>query len=172
MRFCYGALTVMVLMLCRYALTSDEDDGLALLGLALGLSAVGFFAAAVLTPWTVERLGAGGWIAVCAAAAAVLEPALGLPFATGPLLAAAFVLGLTTQGAKISTDTIVQSSVDDGFRGRVFSVYDVLFNTAFVGAAAVAALMLPPDGRSVPLVLTVAAVYAVVAAAMGRFARH
>ncbi|CAL9496582.1 MFS transporter [Streptomyces sp. enrichment culture] len=171
MRFCYGALTVMVLMLCRYALTSDEDEGLALLGLALGVSAAGFFAAAVLTPWAVERLGAGGWIAGCAAAAAVLEPALGLPFATGPLLAAAFVLGLTTQGAKISTDTIVQSSVDDGFRGRVFSVYDVLFNIAFVGAAAVAALMLPSDGRSVPLVITVAAIYATVATAMTRFGR-
>jgi MFS family permease len=143
MRFCYGALTVMVLMLCRYALTSD-DDGLALLGLALGVSGAGFFAAAVLTPWAAGRLGPGRWIAVCAATAAVLEPALGLPFTTVPLLAAAFVLGLTTQGAKISTDTIVQSSVEDGYRGRVFSVYDVLFNVSFVGAAGVAALMLPP----------------------------
>ncbi|MFJ5774756.1 MFS transporter [Streptomyces sp. NPDC093094] len=172
MRFCYGALTVMVLMLCRYALTSDTDDGLALLGLALGLSGAGFFAAALLTPWAVRRLGAGRWIAVCAGAAAVLEPALGLPFATGPLLASAFVLGLITQGAKISTDTIVQSSVEDGFRGRVFSVYDVLFNVAFVGAAAVAALMLPPDGRSVPLVLTVAVIYGAVGAAMARFERR
>ncbi len=59
------------------------------------------------------------------------------------MLAAAFVLGLTTQGAKIATDTIVQFSVDDAFRGRIFSVYDVLFNIAFVGAAAMAALMLP-----------------------------
>ncbi|MFF0201048.1 MFS transporter [Streptomyces sp. NPDC005017] len=172
MRFCYGALSVMVLMLCRYALTSSTDGGLALLGVALGLSGAGFFAAAVLTPWAAGRLGAGRWIAVCAAIAAVLEPALGLPFATGPLLAAAFVLGLITQGAKISTDTIVQSSVEDGFRGRVFSVYDVLFNTAFVGAAGVASLMLPPDGRSVPLVFTVAVIYGVVAVAMARFERR
>ena len=106
---------------------------------------------------------------VCAATAAVLEPALGLPFATAPMLVATFVLGLTTQGAKIATDTLVQSSVDDGFRGRIFSVYDVLFNVAFVGAAAVAALMLPPDGRSVPLVVTVAVVYGVVAGTMARF---
>jgi hypothetical protein len=108
-------------------------------------------------------------MAVCAGIAAVLVPALGLPFATAPLLAAAFVLGLTTQGSKIATDTIVQSSVDDAFRGRIFSVYDVLFNVAFVGAAGVAALMLPPDGRSVPLVATVAAVYGAVAVAMAQF---
>ncbi|GAA2390994.1 MFS transporter [Streptomyces coeruleofuscus] len=172
MRFCYGALLVMLLMLCRYALTTTTDDGLALLGLALGVSGAGFFAAAVVTPWTAGRLGPGRWIVVCAGAAALLEPALGLPFATAPLLAAAFVLGLITQGAKISTDTIVQSSVEDGFRGRIFSVYDVLFNVAFVGAAAVAALMLPPDGRSVPLVITIAVIYAAVAVAMGRFGRQ
>ncbi|MFD6173368.1 MFS transporter [Streptomyces coeruleorubidus] len=172
MRFCYGALLVMLLMLCRYALTTTPDDGLALLGLALGVSGAGFFAAAVVTPWTAGRLGPGRWIVVCAGAAALLEPALGLPFATAPLLAAAFVLGLTTQGAKISTDTIVQSCVEDGFRGRIFSVYDVLFNVAFVGAAAVAALMLPPDGRSVPLVITIAVIYAAVAVAMGRFGRQ
>ncbi|MFV0134865.1 MFS transporter [Streptomyces sp. HMX87] len=172
LRFCYGALLVMVLMLCRYALTSDTDEGLALLGLALGFSGAGFFAAAVVTPWAAGRLGPRRWMAVCAAGAAVLEPALGLPFATVPMLAAAFLLGLTTQGSKIATDTIVQSSVEDSYRGRIFSVYDVLFNVAFVGAAGVAALMLPPDGRSVPLVVTVAAVYAAVAVAMGRFARQ
>ncbi|MFE0453362.1 MFS transporter [Streptomyces sp. NPDC058914] len=169
MRFCYGALLVMLLMLCRYALTSDTDDGLALLGVALGISGAGFFAAAVVTPGAVGRLGPVRWIVVCAGTAAVLEPALGLPFATAPLLVATFVLGLTTQGAKIATDTIVQSSVDDGFRGRIFSVYDVLFNVAFVGAAAVAALMLPPDGRSAALVITVAFVYGLVAAVMARF---
>lgn len=85
------------------------------------------------------------------------------------MLVAAFVLGMTTQGAKIATDTIVQSSVEDGFRGRIFSVYDVLFNVAFVGAAGVAALVLPPDGRSAHLVVAVAVVYAAVAVAMARF---
>ncbi|MEV5548112.1 MFS transporter [Streptomyces sp. NPDC052309] len=172
MRFCYGALLVMLLMLCRYALTSDRDEGLALLGLALGVSGAGFFAAAVITPWAAGALGPVRWMALCAAVAAVLEPALGLPFTTVPLLAAAFVLGLATQGSKIATDTIVQSSVDDAFRGRIFSVYDVLFNVAFVGAAGVAALMLPPDGRSVPLVVSVAVIYGAVALAMARFARQ
>ncbi|MFC8947909.1 MFS transporter [Streptomyces rochei] len=172
MRFCYGALLVMLLMLCRYALTSDTNDGLALLGLALGVSGAGFFAAAVITPWAAGRLGPGRWMAVCAGIATVLVPALGLPFATAPLLVAAFVLGLTTQGAKIATDTVVQSSVDDAFRGRIFSVYDVLFNVAFVGAAGVAALMLPPDGRSITLIVTVTVIYGAVAVAMTRFARQ
>ncbi len=168
LRFCYGALTVMVLMLCRYAWSDGESDGLALLGLALGASAAGFFAAAVLSPWAVGRFGRYGWLAGCAGAAAFLEPALGLPFAPAPMLAAAFVLGLVTQGAKIATDTEVQTSVDDAYRGRVFSLYDVLFNVAFVAAAAMSALVLPADGRSVVVVITLAVLYALVSVAMLR----
>ncbi|MGW7464190.1 MFS transporter [Streptomyces xantholiticus] len=169
LRFCYGALTVMVLMLCRYSWSTDESDGLALLGLALAFSGAGFFAAAVVSPWAIGRLGRYGWMVACAAASAVLLPALALPFAPEPMLAAAFVLGLITQGSKIATDTVVQTTVDDAFRGRVFSLYDVLFNVAFVGAAAIAALMLPPDGRSVPLVVMVTVIYAIVAATLGRW---
>ncbi|MGW1410303.1 MFS transporter [Streptomyces sp. NPDC002403] len=169
MRFCYGALTVMVLMLCRYAWTDSESEGLALLGLAVAVSGAGFFAAAVLTPWAVGLLGRFRWMAVCAAGAAVLEPALGLWFALVPMLVAAFVLGLVTQGAKIATDTVVQTAVEDSFRGRVFSLYDVLFNVAFVGAAAVTALILPPDGRSVTVVIGVAVLYAVVAVLLFRW---
>ncbi|MDG9682817.1 MFS transporter [Streptomyces sp. DH18] len=167
-RFCYGALTVMVLMLCRYAWSDTESDGLALLGLAVGMSGAGFFVAAVLTPWAVGQLGRYGWIVGCAGAAAVLVPALGLSFAPAPMLIAAFVLGIVTQGSKIATDTVVQTSVDDSFRGRVFSLYDVLFNVAFVSAAGVAALMLPSDGRSVAVVAVVSVLYAVVAVTMFR----
>lgn len=165
-RFCYGALTVMVLMLCRHAWSDTESDGLALLGLAVAVSGAGFFIAAVLTPWAVGRLGRYGWIVGCAGAAAVLVPALGLSFAPVPMLIAAFVLGVVTQGSKIATDTVVQTSVDDSFRGRVFSLYDVLFNVAFVSAAGVAALMLPPDGRSVTVLAVVSVLYAVVAVTM------
>ncbi|MCX5146719.1 MULTISPECIES: MFS transporter [unclassified Streptomyces] len=163
MRFCYGALFVMLLMLCRYSWSDTDSGGLALLGIAVGVSGAGFFTAAVVTPWLVGRLGTRGWITACSAGAAVLVPPLGLFFRPGPMLVAAFVLGLATQGAKISTDTAIQSHVDDDYRGRVFSVYDVLFNIAFVSAAAVAALMLPPDGQSVVLIVSVAVLYALTA---------
>ncbi|WKX71513.1 MFS transporter [Streptomyces sp. XD-27] len=172
MRFNYGALTVTLLMLCRYAWSDTESEGLALLGVAVAFSSAGFFAAAVVTPWAVSRLGTSGWIVACGASAAVLTPGLGLPFEPGPMLVAAFVLGLATQGAKIATDTAVQAAVDDAFRGRIFSLYDVLFNGAFVGAAAVAALMLPSDGRSAVLVVTVAVIYAAVAVVAPGFRRR
>lgn len=172
LRFCYGGLTVMVLMLCRYAWSDTEAEGLRLLGLAVGVSGAGFFAAAVVTPWAVGRLGQYGWMATCAGVAAVLEPVLGLTFAAVPILIAAFVLGFITQGAKITTDTVVQTSIDDAFRGRVFSLYDMLFNVAFVGAAGVTALILPPDGRSAPLVLMIAVLYGLTGAALLHWRRR
>ncbi|GGR60553.1 MFS transporter [Streptomyces roseolus] len=160
MRFCYGALLVTVLMLCRYAWSTTESEGLGLLGIAVAASGAGFFAAAVLSPWAVGRFGPFGWMRLCSAAAAVLVPALAVSFRPTPFLVAAFVLGFITQGAKIATDTVVQTSVDDAYRGRVFSLYDVLFNVAFVAAAGVSALMLPPDGRSPLLIVLVAGGYA------------
>ncbi|MCL2728745.1 MAG: MFS transporter [Actinomycetia bacterium] len=170
MRFCYGALTVMLLMLCRYTWSdaADSHHGLALLGLTVGVSAAGFFTAAVVTPWATGRLGVAGWITCCSAASAVLLPPLALPFRVGPMMAAAFALGVTTQGAKIATDTVVQTHVQDRYRGRVFSLYDVAFNVAFVGAAAVCALLLPPDGRSSAVIIALSLIYAVVAVAMTR----
>ena len=48
---------------------------------------------------------------------------------------------------------------------------------AYTGAAGACftlglALMLPPDGRSVPLVITIAVIYAAVAVSMARFGRQ
>lgn len=170
MRFCFGALTVTLLMLCRYTWSdpTDTDAGLGLLGAAVGLSAAGFFVAALVTPWATVRVGISGWITVCSAASALLLPPLALSFSVAPMMLAAFALGITTQGAKIATDTVVQAQVNDAYRGRVFSLYDVVFNGAFVGAAAVAALILPADGRSTGLIVALALIYAATALGMLR----
>src|SRR5699024_11718877 len=51
------------------------------------------------------------------------------------------------------------------FRGRVFSVHDVLFNVTFVLGAAIAATFVPPSGVSVPVLCAMVLVYATLAAA-------
>ena len=62
----------------------------------------------------------------------------------------------------------MQTGVDDVFRGRVFSLYDVLFNVAFVAAAGTGAVVLPDDGLSTGLLLALAVAYVAVAAAYSR----
>ncbi|HEX6581552.1 MAG TPA: MFS transporter [Actinomycetota bacterium] len=59
------------------------------------------------------------------------------------ILLASFAVGLTFAWKKISVDTMVQESIPDGYRGRVFSVYDVVYNLARVIAAALAIPMIP-----------------------------
>ena len=62
------------------------------------------------------------------------------------VLFASFAVGLTFAWKKISVDTMVQEAVPDGYRGRVFSVYDVVYNLARVIAAALAIPMIPELG--------------------------
>ncbi|WP_329496465.1 MFS transporter [Kitasatospora herbaricolor] len=173
-RFCYGVLIVVVVMLARYTFNDPADSaaGLATLGQAVGLSALGFFLAALISPWCTRRLGLAGWMTLCLAAPVVFVPALGLAFSLIPGLAAALLLGVVTQGTKICADTVVQESVEDEFRGRVFAIYDVLFNAAFVAAAAVTALVLPLSGRSATVLVGVALVYAAAALLYARAARR
>ena len=77
----------------------------------------------------------------------------------------AAVLGLAAQSVKISVDSIVQTTVDDRYRGRVFSFYDVVFNAAAIVAGLVAVLVLPDDGQSPLAYLGVAVLYALTAGA-------
>ncbi|HLS26506.1 MAG TPA: MFS transporter, partial [Beutenbergiaceae bacterium] len=71
-------------------------------------------------------------------------------------------------GAKIAVDTIVHRDTHDDARGRAFSLYDVLYNAAFVGAAALAAAVLPDTGYSRVTFGCLAVVYLVLAVAYRR----
>ena len=75
---------------------------------------------------------------------------------------AAFLLGLTAQNIKICVDTLVQAHVDDEFKGRVFVLYDMIFNVALVLAAVIGALILPANGKSVLILVVLAVGYLVV----------
>ena len=77
---------------------------------------------------------------------------------------AALILGFVAQGSKICVDTIVQENVDEVFLGRVFSVYDTLFNLTFVAAAVVSVIVLPKTGKSSAAIIAITAGYAITAA--------
>jgi MFS family permease len=51
------------------------------------------------------------------------------------VLVASFAVGLTFAWKKIPVDTMVQEATPDGYRGRVFAVYDVAYNVSRVAAA-------------------------------------
>lgn len=164
-RFFFGLSTVSTFLLYRNYFT---DDGVLKAGLA-GLiqlvvaSACGVFVAAAVTPTMARRIGAERWVVLCYAGAAVTEVAFGFPYTLGSFLVAGFLLGLAAQASKICVDSIVQLSVEDDYRGRVFSFYDVLFNVAFVAAAGFGVLVLPASGKSHAVLGLIAIGYAATA---------
>ncbi|HIY43151.1 MAG TPA: MFS transporter, partial [Candidatus Nocardiopsis merdipullorum] len=117
------------------------------------------------TPWATGRMSASTWIASLLATAAIALVLFGLPFSVLLFPVASFILGFVSQAVKVTVDTLVQRHVEDVFRGRVFSVHDVLFNATFVLGAAIAATFVPPSGVSVPVLCAMVLVYAALAAA-------
>jgi MFS family permease len=174
-RLCYGVLTLMTLLLYRNTFDSRGGlfpGGLVGLGEVVAASAIGTLLAAAATPWVVRRIGKPRWITLLLTGGGVVQLALGLPFVPPTIVLAGFLLGFVAQAVKICVDTTLQESVDDDFRGRVFSVYDTLFNVAFVAALLVAAFVLPSSGISYPVLVAVSAGYLVSAVAYARIARR
>ena len=125
------------------------------LGEVLAAGAVGTLLAAGVTPWVVRHIGKPRWITVLLAGGGLAQLALGLPFLPPTTVLAGLLIGFIGQAVKICVDSTLQETVADDFRGRVFSVYDTLFNVMFVVALLVAAVVLPPSGVSSPLLVTV-----------------
>ena len=64
------------------------------------------------------------------------------------VLIASFAVGLTFAWKKIPVDTMVQEAIPDGYRGRVFAVYDVAYNLSRVAAAFMAIPLLNAFGEA------------------------
>ena len=160
-RFCYGVVFMASILISRNLLSSpsDVDAGLRTFATVLAASGIGFALAVVVTPVVSPRLGPQRWIVVCLVVATVSQLLLVVTLALPVVLVAAATLGLAAQSAKIAVDTIVQRDTADAYRGRAFALYDVLYNAAFVGAAALGAVTLPDSGWSRGLFGALAAGY-------------
>ena len=104
------------------------------IGVLIGIASGGYLENILLKERIVSLGFLVGGLTLIGAAVAVEGPVI---------LFVAGVLGLTFAWKKIAVDTMVQESLPDGFRGRVFSVYDVIYNLARIVAAVIAVLTFP-----------------------------
>ena len=155
------ALTLIALLLERNTFhdPADNEAGLAGLSFTLSIAAFGFVVGAVIAPYGVSKVGRHRWMRF-AMIASTLGP-LFLVFTRTPvtLACAAFATALFGQSLKVTNDALVQSKIDDIYRGRVFSVYDVVVNGAIVSGAVIAAVALPNSGDAFLVPLIVSALY-------------
>ena len=164
-RVCYGVSLLGTVLLYRNYFSTSGILAAGLPGLAQVLFAtlVGVMLAALLTPRVTRGIGKPAWLAANLAIAAVSELAFGLPFAQGLMIIGSLLLGMVSQATKICVDTTIQETIDDDFRGRVFSLYDTMFNVTFVIGIVVGAVWLPVTGKSYVLLILMGILYAVTA---------
>ncbi|WP_322761399.1 MFS transporter [Frankia sp. Cr2] len=161
-RASYGLTSVMAILLYRNYFTGAAG-GLAGLALLVGAGGLGTVTAAFVTPRVTRRISKQMWIIFVLLGAGIIEISLCLPFSSVLLIVASVPIGFAAQASKICVDTIVQEQIDDAYRGRAFALYDLLFNVAYVAAAALAAITLPATGRSAAMVLVAGVGYIVCA---------
>jgi MFS family permease len=163
-RLLYGVLTLATLLLYSRYFYRTYSAAIGGLGQIVVVGSFGVIAAAFVTPGATRRFGARAWIVAMSALAGVALPSLALPFVPILLVAATFLMNVSSQGIKIVVDTKVQTYCDENFRGRVFSVEDTLFNVLYVIGLFVGALTLPANGHSSGAIIVISAGYLAVAA--------
>lgn len=118
----------------------DRFGRLSSSALALGSAGLGAFAGAVTAPFVGRRLAKPGLVV-----AGFVVSGAGVA-ALGGIRSIPAVLVLTAVGGyggfltKVAVDAQVQEALPDEYRGRAFSLYDILYNLASVAAAAVMVL--------------------------------
>jgi MFS family permease len=170
--FLFGPLFLMSILLYRnYFYPAQVTVAESHVGTLAVISALGYGCAALVTPPATRRLSKQTWITLMLALAAVAALTIGETFNQAAYLAIGFLMYLARQGVAISTVTILQQDIDDGYRGRVFAFYDMLYNAAYALGAALFALFMTSNGRSSVVVAVIAAGFAAAAVTYWRSAR-
>ena len=159
------ALTLTALLLERNTFNSpsNPEAGLAGFGIVLTIAGVGITLGALTAPYGVKRFGRHRWIKWSLLVGAAGPIFLVVSQTEIALALTGFFVALCGQNVKVTNDALVQSKIDDYYRGRVFAVYDVLVNAAIVSGGLIAALMLPTSGVTSWVPALVSASYLLVA---------
>jgi len=159
------ALTLTALLLQRNTFNSPDnpEDGLRGFGIVLAIAGIGITIGALTAPYGVARFGRHRWIKWSMLLSAFGPLILVVSQTEIALALTGFFVALCGQNVKVTNDALVQSKIDDYYRGRVFAVYDVLVNGAIVSGGLIAALLLPTSGVTPWVPALVSAMYLLVA---------
>ncbi|GAA4550631.1 MFS transporter [Amycolatopsis samaneae] len=160
-RASFGASLLVTTLLMRNYFTNDGvfRAGLPGLGQMVALGGAGLFLAGLLTSWLLRRFGRLRVVPGALLLAALAQSALGLPMLLPTALLASFLITGAGQVLKLCVDSSIQLDVADEARGRVFALYDTLFNLTQVIAVTLAALFVPDNGYSPGLLVAATICY-------------
>jgi MFS family permease len=138
----------MVLVLSLFVFRDRFGEGVGSFSNLIGAGGAGVLLG-ILTVGKLEERLPKEWIVALAFLAGGLVLIVVATYVTGwSVLIASFAVGLTFAWKKIPVDTMVQEAIPDGYRGRVFAVYDVAYNLSRVAAAFLAIPLLNAFGEA------------------------
>lgn len=164
-RIGYGVLTTAVIVLYRhhFGQGAELERVMIEMGLWFVLSGAGFALSGLVATPVSGRIGVRATLLVTYLAAALVLVAPGALLTRPALMVTGFVVGLAFQSVKICGDTLVQAHIDDSVRGRVTVIYDIVNNLGLVIGAVLAALVLPANGYSVPVMVALSIAFVALA---------
>jgi MFS family permease len=138
-QFLVGFVTVLSVVVFK----DRFQEGVGSYGNIIAAGGVGVLVGSLTVGWLEPRLARARIVALAFALAGAACMAAA-PILTGPvIMVASFALGLTFSWLKVPCDTLVQETIPDRYRGRTFALYDILYASSRVVAAALAVPLIP-----------------------------
>ena len=168
------AIAAILVIKSEFPEAGDRFGRLSASALALGSAGAGAFLGAVTAPVIGRRLAKPGLVVAGFVVSGTGVAALAGVRAIPAVLVLTAIGGFGGFLTKVAVDAQVQEALPDEYRGRAFSLYDILYNLASVAAAAV--MVLGEEVALRPMFvgtgLVTLALAAVFAAAMSRHRMH
>src|SRR5947208_7576459 len=133
-QFLIGLITVLSVVVFK----NEFKQGVASYGRIVGAGGVGVLIGSATVGWFEGRLAKPRVMSLAFALAGAPCLIGSIRIASPTILLISFTLDLTYPWRKVPADTLVQHSIPDRFRGRVFALYDMAFSLPRVIAAALA----------------------------------
>jgi MFS family permease len=138
----------MVLVLSLFVFRDRFEEGVGSFSNLIGAGGLGVLLGILTVGKLEERLPKERIVALVFLAGGLVLIAVATYVTGWSVLIASFAVGLTFAWKKIPVDTMVQEAIPDGYRGRVFAVYDVAYNLSRVAAAFLAIPLLNAFGEA------------------------
>jgi MFS family permease len=137
-----------VLVLSLYVFRDRFEEGVGSFSNLIGAGGVGVLLGILTVGKLEERFAKERIVAGAFVVGGVVLILVSMVVTGWSVLVASFFIGLTFAWKKVPVDTLVQEAVPDGYRGRVFAVYDVAYNLSRVAASFLAIVLVPALGES------------------------
>ncbi len=135
-----------VLVLSLFVFRDRFEEGIGSFSNLIGAGGIGVLLGMLTVGKLEERLPKERIVARAFLLGGLVLIAVSLHVTGWSVLVASFAVGLTFAWKKVPIDTMVQEAIPDGYRGRVFAVYDVAYNLSRLVAAFLAIPLLPAIG--------------------------